>query len=40
MGKLINKWSVSRLLISSFPGTALRTLVELFGKPHDVNKCS
>ena len=36
MGKLIN----SRLLISSLPGSALRTRVDSLGKPRDVNKRS
>ena len=40
MGKLINRIPGSRLLISSLPGSALRTLVESLGKPHDVNKRS
>ena len=40
MGKLINRKPGSRLLISSLPGLALRTLVESLGKPHDVNKRS
>ena len=40
MGKLINRIPDSLLLISSLPGSALRTLVESHGKPHDVNKCS
>ena len=35
MGELI-----LRLLMSSLPGSALRTLVELLGMPRDVNKCS
>ena len=38
MGKLINRIPGSRLLISSLPGSALRTLVEWLGKPWDVNK--
>ena len=38
--KLINRVPGSRLLISSLPGLALRTHVELLGKPRDVNKCS
>ena len=33
MGKLINKIPGSRLLISSLPGSALRTHVESLGKP-------
>ena len=40
MGKLINRIPVSRLLISSLPGSALRTPVESLGKPRDVNKRS
>ena len=40
MGKLINRIPGSRLLISSLPGLALRTLVESLGKPRDVNKHS
>ena len=40
MGKLINRIPDSRLLISSLPGLSLRTLVELLGKPRDVNKRS
>ena len=40
MGKLINRIPGSCLLISSLPGSALRTHVELLGKPGDVNKCS
>ena len=40
MGKLINKIPGSRLLISSLPGSALRTHVESLGKPRDVNKRS
>ena len=40
MGKLINRIPGSRLLISSLPGSALRTLVESLGKPRDVNKPS
>ena len=39
-GKLINRIPVSCLLISSLPGSALRTLVESLGKPRDVNKHS
>ena len=38
MGKLINVIPGSRLLISTLPGSALRTLVESLGKPRDVNK--
>ena len=37
MGKLINRIPGSRLLISSIPGSALRTHVESLGKPRDVN---
>ena len=40
MGKLINRIPGSRLLISSLPDSALRTLVESLGKPPDVNKRS
>ena len=42
MGKLINKIRVpgSCLLISSLPGSALRTHVEWLGKPRDVNRPS
>ena len=40
MGKLINRIPGSRLLISSLPGSALRTIVESLGKPLDVNKRS
>ena len=40
MGKLINRIPGLRLLISSLPGSALRTQVEELGKPHDVNKRS
>ena len=43
MGKLINRIPGSRFLISSLPGSALRTLVESPGKPRkprDVNKRS
>ena len=40
MGKLINRIPGSRLMISSLPGSALRTLVESLGKPRDVNKRS
>ena len=40
MGKLINIIPGSRLLQSSLPGSALRTLVESLGKPRDVNKRS
>ena len=38
--KLINRIPGSRLLISSLPGSALRTHVESLGKPRDVNKRS
>ena len=38
MGKLINRIQGLHLLISSFPGSALRTHVEMLGKPCDVNK--
>ena len=39
MGKLINRIHVpgSCLLVSSLPGSALRTHVESLGKPRDVN---
>ena len=40
MGNLINRIPGSRLLISSLPGSALRTHVESLGKPCDVNKRS
>ena len=40
MGKLINRIPGSRLLISSSPGSALRTHVESLGKPRGVNKRS
>ena len=40
MGKRINRIPGSRLLISSLPGSALRTHVESLGKPRDVNKRS
>ena len=40
MGKLINRIPVSRLLISSLPGSASRTHIESLGKPRDVNKRS
>ena len=40
MGKLINRMPGLRLLISSLTGSALRTHVELLGKPRDVNKRS
>ena len=40
MGKLINRTPGLRLLISSLPGSALRTHVESLCKPRDVNKRS
>ena len=40
MGKLKNRIQGSRLLISSLPGSALRTHVESLDKPRDVNKRS
>ena len=40
MGKLINRIRGLRILISSLPGSALRTHVESLGKPRDVNKRS
>ena len=40
MGKLINRIPGSRLLISSLPGSTLRTHVESLGKPRDVNNRS
>ena len=40
MGTLITRIPGSRLLISSLPGSALRTHVESLGKPRDVNKRS
>ena len=40
MGKLINIIPGSRLLISSLPGSALKTHVESLVKPRDVNKRS
>ena len=40
MGKLINRIPGSRFLISSLPGSALRTHVESLGKPRDVKKRS
>ena len=40
MGILINRIQGSRLLISSLPGSALRTHVESLGKSRYVNKCS
>ena len=38
IGKLINRIRDLRLLISSLPGSALRTHFESLGKPRDVNK--
>ena len=40
MGKLINRIPGWCPLISSLPGSALRTHVESFGQPGDVNKRS
>ena len=40
MDKLINRIPGLCLLISSLPGSALRTHVESLGKPLDVNKHS
>ena len=40
MGNVINIIPGSRLLISSLPGSALRTHVESLDKPRDVNKRS
>ena len=40
MGKLINRIPGECLLISSLPGSALRTHVESLGKPRGVNKRS
>ena len=40
VGKLIKRIPGLHLLISSLPGSALRTHVESLGKPHDVNKHS
>ena len=40
MGKLMKRIPGSRLLISSLPGSALRTHVESIGKPPDFNKHS
>ena len=40
MGKLINRIPGECLLISSLPGSALRTHVESLGKPRNVNKRS
>ena len=39
MGKLIKRIPGSRLLISSLPGSALRTHVESLGKPRDIKPC-
>ena len=38
MGKLINRIPGLRLLISSLPGSALRTYVAWLGKPRNVKK--
>ena len=38
LGKVINRIPGSRLLISSLPGSALRTHVESLCRPRDVNK--
>ena len=40
MGKLINRIPGSRLLLSSLPGSAFITLVEMLCKPCNVNKGS
>ena len=40
MGQLINRIPGSCLLLSSLPGSALRTLVEWLDKPHNVDKGS
>ena len=40
MGKLINRIPSLRLLITSLPGSALRTHVESIGEPRDINKRS
>ena len=40
MGKLINRIPGSHILISSLPGSALRTHVESLGKPLDVDRRS
>ena len=40
LGKLINRIPGLRLLISSLPGSALRTHVESLGKPRYVNNHS
>ena len=37
MGKLIKRIPGLRILISSLPGSALRTHAESLGKPRDVN---
>ena len=37
MGQLINRIPGSHILISSLPGSTLRTHVESLGKPRDVN---
>ena len=39
VGKLINRIPSSRLLISSLPDSALRTLVESLGKPREASRC-
>ena len=36
MSELVNRITGSRLLISSLPGSALRTDVDLLGKPRNV----
>ena len=38
VGKLLNRIPGSRLLISSLPGSALRTHVQSLGRPGDVIK--
>ena len=40
MGILIDRLTGSHLLISSLPGSALKTHFESLGKPRDVNKRS
>ena len=40
IGKLVNRLPGLHFLISSLPGSALRTHVESLGKPRDVNKRS
>ena len=40
IGKLINRIPGSRLLISSLPGSALRTHIQSLSKPCNVNKRS